>query len=344
MSMWLRKVRNSTERWRRGRRRGSRAPAPGTRTFAVYLGKVGQGWPVQTGNFEDLKHAQDRRDAAERLRVLYVAMTRAKDVLMLPVFPTRPTGTMMADLAHVLPLTPDFRRRHRGWNLVDGSKIQRVTDDPAPVRLQIPAGPTDEGETIRVERETWLSARKAGLGSAGTPDRVVIPSGLVDQAKLKVLKRRAVRLESSRGGRPLGSLVHEVLATIPLDRADRAAEYVRYFANKRGMNEPAIGRAISLIQAALGSEVVRPAPGARSWREVPFAMETPDGIIEGSIDLVILADGVTVVDFKTDAADAGKEPELEAFYVPQLESYVQVMKRVGVDNVTSRLVFLRSAP
>jgi len=158
------------------------------------------------------------------------------------------------------------------------------------------------------------------------------------------LKAKGARLESEAGGRLLGTLVHEVLAAIPLDRPDLAEDYARYFAAKRGKTGSIVKRVAELVTAALRSDVIKSALAGRYWREVPFAMMGPDGMVEGAIDLVIedAAGSVTVVDYKTDAATPVIAAELEAIYTSQMELYVTALRKSGVEDVSSKLLFLRA--
>jgi ATP-dependent helicase/nuclease subunit A len=309
-----------------------------------YFGKVGAGgWPVQTSNFERLKADNNQREAAERLRVLYVAMTRAKDALVLPVFPKRPANTMMVDLSHVLPMSaPDFDRPHGQWIVLDGSTVGRVERDPAAIRLRLPEAVPGAVAPADTERTRWFAARQASLERAGVPDRRTLPSKLVDQTALVALKRLGMRPELTPGGRILGDLVHQVLAVIPLDRPDLAAEYVRYFARQKGMSGAIADRATAFVQGALDTTVVRMAIAGRSWREVPFAMMEGDGtLIEGDMDLLVEAPAgkVFVADWKTDTTDPGKRQAVMDLYAAQLDAYDAVLKRLGYES-EQRLVLL----
>lgn len=133
-------------------------------------------------------------------------------------------------------------------------------------------------------------------------------------------------------------LVHEVLAAIPLDRPDLAEDYARCFAAKRGKTGSIVKRVAELVTVALQSDVIKSALAGRYWREVPFAMMSPDGIVEGAIDLVIeeAAGNVTIVDYKTDAVGPELSGELESIYASQLESYVAVVRNLGIKQVSSK--------
>jgi ATP-dependent exoDNAse (exonuclease V) beta subunit len=228
--------------------------------------------------------------------------------------------------------------------MVDGADIPKVEEEPPPLRLALPEGPTAEGDALAVERAQWVTDRAQTLAAASVTEKVITPSGLVDHNRLIALKAQGARLESEAGGRLLGTLVHEVLAAIPLDRPDLAEDYARYFAVKRGKTGSLVGRVAELVKVALQSDVIKLALAGRYWREVPFAMVSPEGMVEGSIDLVIqdAAGAVTVVDYKTDAVPPGSLSELSAVYAPQLDSYVAVLKKQGIEQVSSQLLFLKS--
>ncbi|HEY6073899.1 MAG TPA: PD-(D/E)XK nuclease family protein, partial [Anaerolineales bacterium] len=226
----------------------------------------------------------------------------------------------------------------------DGAEIPKVEDEPPPVRLALPDGPTPEGDALAAERARWLEAREQTIAAAAVTEKVITPSGLVDHERLVALKAQGAKLESEAGGRLLGTLVHEVLAAISLDRPDLVEDCARYFAAKRGKTGSIVKRVAELVTVALQSDTIKSALAGRYWREVPFGMMGPDGMVEGAIDLVIEdANGnVTVVDYKTDGVPPSHAAELESIYAPQMESYVAAVKKLGVEQVSSKVLFLRS--
>ncbi len=314
-------------------------------TSAVYMGKVGSHFLIQTRDYEELKTHQEHREAAERLRLLYVAMTRAKDALVLPMFPRASKGSMMSDLGHLEPDVPRFGHSHEGWLMVDGSKAPKVERDLPALRLRLPETPevgAAAARDVNRSREEWLQVREASVSSAAAPEPVERPSAMIDQAALAALKKKGARLESERGGRKLGELVHLVLAVVPPDCPDLVDDFVRYFARHRGFSERLIGRGAALVRAALGSEVVRSALAGRSWREVPFAVATPKGVVEGAIDLLAAdAEGAMVTDFKTDVVGAEARGEMIDLYAPQLQAYIRVVNGLGAGRVRAGLLLLR---
>jgi ATP-dependent exoDNAse (exonuclease V) beta subunit len=155
------------------------------------------------------------------------------------------------------------------------------------------------------------------------------------------LRQQGTRLESDRGGRAVGELVHAALAVIPLDRPDLAEPFVRYFAQQRRLTGGVVRRATALVQAALRSGEIRAVARARSWREVPFAAAEGDGFMEGAIDLLAEGEGaITLADFKTDAVGAGQAEDLRRLYRPQLAAYADALRRAGITRVVERLILL----
>ncbi len=76
---------------------------------------------------------------------------------------------------------------------------------------------------------------------------------------------------------------------------------------------------------------------------MPFAATTPDGLTEGAIDMLVEGpDDTIVIDFKTDTAGTGARDALEAVYFPQLEKYVDVVRRAIRREVLGRPLFLQT--
>jgi len=121
-----------------------------------------------------------------------------------------------------------------------------------------------------------------------------------------------------RAGRPRGKrfgvLVHAVLAGIDLAAND--AE-IRALAGSHGRlvgaSRDEIDAAIVATAAALRHPLMRRAAAASALRrEVPVAMSTTEGLLEGIVDLAFAEAGTwTVVDYKTDAELAGQQQTYE---------------------------------
>ncbi|MGH8987953.1 MAG: PD-(D/E)XK nuclease family protein, partial [Acidimicrobiales bacterium] len=108
--------------------------------------------------------------------------------------------------------------------------------------------------------------------------------------------------------------------------ADRAAEVER------------------LVRAALGTDVVRMAAGARHWRELYVGAPVGDRVLEGFVDLLFEGpDGLEVVDYKTDRVDTDDEIDrLLAHYRLQGAAYaLAAASAVGRPVRRCSFLFLR---
>ena len=120
------------------------------------------------------------------------------------------------------------------------------------------------------------------------------------------LERAAAR----PAGKRFGTLVHAVLATVPLDEPDgRPApveEIARLHGRVFGATDDEVAAAADVARCVLSHPLLARARAAARRgdcrREAPVSMRTDDGVlIEGVVDVAFREDGAwTVVDYKTD--------------------------------------------
>ncbi len=143
-------------------------------------------------------------------------------------------------------------------------------------------------------------------------------------------------------GRPrgtrFGTLVHAVLATVPLDAA---ADVIQRTASTTGrvINAPAdeVRAAVEVVKRVLAHDLIGRARAASNVRrETPLAWVERDGtLVEGVMDLAFDEGAETVViDFKTDHELASGE----ARYRAQLQHYADAVTR-ATGRVTSGVLF-----
>jgi ATP-dependent exoDNAse (exonuclease V) beta subunit len=192
-----------------------------------------------------------------------------------------------------------------------------------PELLDPAVDPAIVNEDGRRHRE-WLERRSATIARAAAPRLTPVPA--TQRAKEgRAPKPRdgepavAALSPTRRSGRPtgirFGSLMHAVLATIPLDAdASGIADTCALQARILGATAEEREAAEELTAEVLALEVMgraRAADGSgRCRREVPVTLFDEDGIVvEGQADLAFEdGDGWTVVDFKT-GADLEPSPE-----------------------------------
>ena len=129
-----------------------------------------------------------------------------------------------------------------------------------------------------------------------------------------------------RGPR-FGSLVHAVLATVPLNSSEPVVQRTAETQGRLLMASDAEVRAAAVVvTSVLRHELIaRALAGAAIRRESPITWLQKDGtMIEGVLDLAFEENGVTVVvDFKTDHELAAGEDRYRA----QVQQYVYAVAR-----------------
>jgi hypothetical protein len=174
----------------------------------------------------------------------------------------------------------------------------------------------EEVAADRARFEAWPQWRADTLARGGRPSMAVLTA--TEWAKAvtggAVPEERSVTIEAvpARAGRPagrrFGTLVHAVLATVPLDAT---GDQIRAMTDvqARLLSAPAVEAeaAATLTGDVLAHSLLRAArqahaAGRRCRREVPVSIVRDGVLIDGQADLAFEDDaGWVVVDFKTDA-------------------------------------------
>jgi len=285
----------------------------------------------QPPGWDALKAGEEARGAAELRRLLYVACTRARDLLVIPAPPRDAhAGTFWRDVVMLLPPVSDEDVR-----LVDADTLPAL--EPA-AREDLRALPRAEGGDVVAQR--WDDERRARIQAAA--ERPFLPI-----SALRVAARSAppaVIAEGREGGRDFGSLVHRLLEWIPLDETEASADRVRSMAQALapsfGLDAEGAARAAEAATRALALPVMaRARRASRIWREL--GVWFPDGadLVEGKVDLVFEEDGgLVVVDYKTDHLSAEQARDQAAHHAPQLQLYGRGLARATGMPVRERLV------
>ncbi len=311
----------------------------------------------------EAREAEMLKDRAEGVRIAYVAATRARDVLVVPVVSDEVWGRGDGRLegrnrpTWVSPLLPAIYPEAARWRestpsagcpeFGEDATLRRPGDPIAqgvrpgrhaqpgydvtwwdPLALDLEPRPRPELRHVELldpeaapidsdlERyRSWERERAATLAAAAEPwVRVATATSVaaagVDAADdIEILKAGA----GAPSGARLGSLVHAVLATVPLDAdRDRIAQTSAFQGRVLGASEAEVETATATAVAALENPLFERARVAwragRCRREIPVTSCAPDGtVIEGQADLAFEeADGWIVVDFKT-----GREIEVD---------------------------------
>ena len=325
-------------------------PEPGTRRPEARLSGLA------SAGFKTARDEERKRQDAEERRLLYVACTRARDWFVLPWLAKR--GEYTKILAGAFdPKTV------AGVELVDRTKLTATPTRGQPVQIGLDEPDKRQRSAVEkliAERAAWIEERDAGKVALFAGVKKLTPSGLGEREhdpEGVVGSRRREEASSSRrreeaGGRPvekeppphvggygegghgngggesghgggleIGRGVHEALARCDLRDVEAA---VKLF--------PPGGK---FIRAALTHKLMKRVLAADEFhREAPIVWQSPDGLMEGYIDLMFReGERLVVVDYKTDA-----KPDA-SLYAAQLAAYANALQAITGQHVAEKLLF-----
>jgi ATP-dependent exoDNAse (exonuclease V) beta subunit len=297
---------------------------------------------AHTDAFELHQAFDEQMSFHEKLRLLYVACTRARDHLVVSVHRTERVNTPDASRLTLAELLHDA---------AEGATADRVDPPSASRAAVMPASAVPPPDL-----DTWVAAHEAAF-ETGARRRFVSATALVGFTDNAAARDPGVAKEGrdlelppwnkGRYGTAIGRAVHAVLQTVDLETGAGLADLAAAQAAAEGV----IGfedTIVALVQAALGSETVVHACASAYWREAYVAVPVEGLTLEGYVDLVYrdaaVGDALVVVDYKTDAI--GGEADLEsrlAHYRVQGAAYAIAVSAATGEPV-DRCVFVFLSP
>jgi ATP-dependent helicase/nuclease subunit A len=268
----------------------------------------------KTSDFDDWADREKEQLTAERLRLLYVALTRARDHLVIAlVVPAEKRKGLLAVLARHLPALDDETRGRDidGVHVLDPDTLAPAGEASS----ETTSAPSEsEVEQAAAELAAWADARAAALRTAGEGLRVITASSVrpIDRVFPLAATSDAGDTAISLALAPpvdIGTAVHRVIELIRLPAADDLAGIAAAVCAEAGIG-PATPEVHELATRCLKSPSVQRALAAdRYEREVPFSAVLDDGThLAGRMDLVYRdGDELVVVDFKTDAVETAAD-------------------------------------
>jgi ATP-dependent exoDNAse (exonuclease V) beta subunit len=274
-----------------------------------HTGPVGYkfGRHVTTDAFDEYTPIDEQMSYDERVRLLYVACTRARDHLVVSLH--RSERAREAD-------RPDMTNAELLLAGI-GEHLDALPDAPGSATAA-PALPFAPARPPVMPIDTWRATVPPAIERASRPRTVaataLAPDGAPEVAADEGLDKRPRDLDlppwlKGRYGSALGRAVHSVLQSIVLATGAGLDAAVAAQAAAEGL----IGDEMVIAahaRSAIGSDVVREAARCPHWREVYVGVPlvAADGevrVVEGYIDLLYRSDdGLVVVDYKTGAADS----------------------------------------
>ena len=322
-------------------------------------------WSVE----RDLAAAKggDAAARAEHVRILYVALTRAREHLVLGWDDEPDAESQQALLSALGGLT-----RNAGALAVGDETFAAYTGKPS-------APPADTEAPAPADREELRAALRDGVPLAHEPEAFVasdppqLPravetsptelclmaddpiqarlarrgatasypvSGRVEEVVLSPLGAGALtRVAGDAEPGEIGRLVHLALEHGDSGFGGRRDAELKALLRLRAGDRASADALVAYALAALGSvrALARDLGATEMAREVPFILPRGPHRITGSIDLALLApDGWHVLDHKVHPIATEHVPKWAAFYRPQLESYAIALAALAGRAVVGR--------
>jgi len=303
-------------------------------SFEVRVGRVRQGTRFETPGWDERARREDELDAAERMRLLYVASTRARDHLIVSLHHKEDSDCHAALLCE---------------HGADAPAVALDLDGAAPAA---PAAvtPADDGEGPErpADRESWIAARTALLTRAALPASVAATTLAHDGWDPALEKDEPVDdrppWRRGRAGTSVGRAVHAVLQSIDLATGAGLDATARAQALAEGIPQRE-AEVRALARGILQTSVVRGAvTSGRYWREVPVAALVDGVTVEGFIDLLMeTLEGLVVVDYKTDQipTDTDLDAVMERYRVQGAAYSLALERALGTPVARCVFVFAR---
>ena len=301
------------------------------------------------GYSEWIKSEYDPRQRAEQTRVMYVALTRARDHLIVSLAGERIALTQKGETRKRPPFSELL---YEAWPAED-EDITETPGAPEPFTL---AGrepmPALDGEweaklknVRKRSADPWVAspsdagAQALGVGNSTAAPSPRKPSASVDDGT----DERRARTD----GTALGTAVHRALDVLihePEASQDRITSVCQQFAEEeRAMAD--LESIVAMTNAALSSDTIAAARASgRFWSEMYVAAPVDHGsirVVDGLIDLAYQDEtGIHIIDYKTDASIG--EHNLP-HYRDQLAAYRELVRRAtSQDQVTAAILHLKT--
>jgi ATP-dependent helicase/nuclease subunit A len=273
-----------------------------------------------------IREYRNRRAQDEALRLLYVALTRARDRVVIGGRARQPPRTRAEELKGWYPLVeaafrrPEVAARVRPM-VVDGLAFDRYGRDPA-------TGAADSGRAqAGAALPSWA---RSSAPSEPRALRWASPSEMADQARAPAPSPLAEAGGLGRFRR--GELIHKLFEILPdLAAGERRGVASAYLAAQPDLADEQRAEIEGAVFAVLEDQRFAAVFGEGSRAEVAVAGradDLPDGLaISGRLDrLVVTPDRVLVVDYKTNRPAPARVEDADPAYLGQMAAYAAVLR------------------
>jgi ATP-dependent exoDNAse (exonuclease V) beta subunit len=327
----------------------------GNGIFAIKAGSKDSG--LKTSRWQELADEEKKREHAELVRLLYVAMTRARDHLILSTHTAgtrKPEGAEQyvpdTEKTRLNPLDSFLADCYLGKSdlvrLIDGASLDTKIGT-APKALP-PAAMNWESIALREYKE--LRALIADTPASGDLKAAGQAAGASEAAELSQ-EDRTPEAAANRSIR-LGVAFHEAMERVDIFASDGLAELAQEVATRHRLDSTSVRTLASMVRTSLSSELLHQARAAvranrKVFRELPFVRPMDSATIEeGKIDLLFEGEeGWVLIDYKTDWISE-KSGDTEAFfrskYAEQIREYTDALRARSIRIAAAYVLLART--
>lgn len=289
----------------------------------LHLGGANQHVPMVEAAKEQARHMR----AEENRRLLYVALTRARDVLILCSAANKPEKENAKE--RPLALWQDFCAKAfaRLPAQIDssfyGDSILRFGDVRALTRQE-------QARVARQEAAVEMPGWALQQAEIETAPRIVIPSRLQEEAagKLETVEPPFVR--AGKDSYLRGRLLHRLLQMLPnIAPEKQEAMATQFLAHQWGVSTEAVANDVAEVMAVLRHKDFAELFGVAAQAEVAVAGILNGKKVSGQIDrLLVTGDAVLIVDFKTNRPPPLRAEDVPQAYLAQMAAYAGLLEQI----------------
>ncbi len=285
---------------------------------------------------------QDASEAArleEYRRLLYVALTRARDRVLVCGWQTAKVhdACWYRMVERGMQRLPATSGAFSAW---PGEALSFATPQTAP-----PATAHDAGQEAPASPPPWAGAapdwRAAPLPAEPPRPHPLAPSRPEGVEFGPVPAVRSPLSHGTSAGMSRGLLMHALLQHLPaLPPEARAAAAARFVAGAEGAGA-LVRQALAVLEDPACAALF--GPGSRA--EQPISGVVEGQVVTGQVDrLAVLADAVLVADYKTSRAPPASPEAVPVMYLRQMAAYRAVLRRIFADRPVRCLLIWTDAP
>lgn len=254
-------------------------------------------------------------ERAEKERLEYVAVTRAKNILVVSTYREG--------------------NRKKAWEFMYGYLAGK---DKIEISEELEGATREEVEVSTGEWEESKERIAEGVEVVRSPSYSL--TSVTSEAK-----EGFIFSESAGRGMSWGRIVHKAVELVSRGGYDKLRVLGRGWIEEEERDAGELEKLIVLVDGFMGSELWKRIQRAdRKYFEVPFALEDEEGgssgrsIMYGVIDLVFEEeDDWVIVDYKTD--DFERDEERKKAYQRQVDMYGRYWERISGERVKERVLF-----